>query len=190
VVDFLIALVLFFIIGPILGAPVSAWWLITTPVLAVPIALLPRDVGRYRRRHRARPKGCPVRRRLLWLGVLALVAVLAYGVPAGAHRTDQPDPNDTAGRLDLEAVGFDHVGAPRWRFATFATWSVRSMWERGYLLVQLDTRGDAGVDFVAVVRSDGRRLVAHLFRVRRGGGQAGKRSLRRSQLVGLGPNPE
>jgi hypothetical protein len=43
-VDFLIALVLFFIVGPILGARVSAWWLITS-VLAIPLALLAAGVS-------------------------------------------------------------------------------------------------------------------------------------------------
>ncbi len=39
VVDFLIALILFFIVGPFLGAQVTAWWLLT-PVLAIPLTLL------------------------------------------------------------------------------------------------------------------------------------------------------
>ena len=44
VVDFLIALVLFFIVGPIIGAEVSAWWLFA-PVLAIPLALLAAGVS-------------------------------------------------------------------------------------------------------------------------------------------------
>ncbi len=39
VVDFLIALILFFIVGPFLGAHVSAWWLMA-PVLAIPLTVL------------------------------------------------------------------------------------------------------------------------------------------------------
>jgi hypothetical protein len=53
--------------------------------------------------------------------------------------------------------------------STFSTWSVRSIWDLGTFVVQLDTRGDAAADFVAVVRSDGRRLRADLFRLRRDG---------------------
>ena len=44
--------------------------------------------------------------------------------------------------------------------------------------MQLDTRGDAAADYVAVVRSNGRRLVATLFRLRRGGRQIEVASLR------------
>ena len=58
-------------------------------------------------------------------------------------------------RLDLREVGFDHVGAPTWRLSTFSTWTVRSIWDLGNFIVQLDTRGDAAADYVAVVRSDG-----------------------------------
>jgi lipopolysaccharide transport system permease protein len=42
VVDFVIALILFFIVGPFLGAHVTAWWLLA-PVLAVPITVLLRE---------------------------------------------------------------------------------------------------------------------------------------------------
>jgi lipopolysaccharide transport system permease protein len=44
VVDFLIALILFFIVGPFLGAQVSAWWLLA-PLLAIPLALLAAGVS-------------------------------------------------------------------------------------------------------------------------------------------------
>jgi lipopolysaccharide transport system permease protein len=44
VVDFLIALILFFVVGPFLGAQVSAWWLLA-PVLAIPLTLLAAGVS-------------------------------------------------------------------------------------------------------------------------------------------------
>jgi homopolymeric O-antigen transport system permease protein len=44
VVDFLIALILFFIVGPFLGAQVSAWWLLA-PVLAIPLTVLAAGVS-------------------------------------------------------------------------------------------------------------------------------------------------
>jgi homopolymeric O-antigen transport system permease protein len=43
-VDFLIALILFFIVGPVLGAQVSAWWLLA-PVLAIPLTVLAAGVS-------------------------------------------------------------------------------------------------------------------------------------------------
>jgi hypothetical protein len=44
IVDFLISLALFIMVGPIVGAEVSAWWLLA-PVLAVPLALLAAGVS-------------------------------------------------------------------------------------------------------------------------------------------------
>jgi homopolymeric O-antigen transport system permease protein len=44
ILDFFIALVLFFMVGPFLGAKVSAWWLLA-PVLAIPLAVLAAGVS-------------------------------------------------------------------------------------------------------------------------------------------------
>ena len=104
----------------------------------------------------------------------AAIAVLAAAfvwltAPAVAHHADQSDPNDTPGWMDLQAVLFDHDGTPTWRFVTFAEWTVRQMWDRAHLTVQLDTMGGPEVDYVAVVRSTGRDLEANLFRLRRDG---------------------
>jgi hypothetical protein len=109
-----------------------------------------------------------LRRLALGIGAMA-VTLTAFALPVLADHTDQVDPHDTGGKLDLAEVVFDHVGAPTWRMTTFSTWSMRSIWDLGTFVVQLDTRGDAAADFVAVVRSDGRRLRADLFRLRRDG---------------------
>ena len=108
-------------------------------------------------------------RLLATITVLAVGALLWLAVPALAHHTDQTDPNDTPGTMDLEAVRFDHEETPTWRFVTFASWTVRQMWDHGYLVVQLDTRGGPAVDYLAVVRSIGSELEANLFRVRHDG---------------------
>jgi hypothetical protein len=108
--------------------------------------------------------------RILTAITIAVVGTLLWlAAPAIAHHTDQADPNDTRGTMDVEAVRFNHQGKPTWRFVTFGDWTVRRIWDRGYLIVQLDTRGDQRVDFVAVVRSIGRGLQATLFRLRRDG---------------------
>jgi homopolymeric O-antigen transport system permease protein len=44
VVDFAISLVLFFVVGPFLGAEISAWWLLA-PLLVVPLAILAAGVS-------------------------------------------------------------------------------------------------------------------------------------------------
>ena len=103
--------------------------------------------------------------------VVVVGALLWLAVPAFAHHTDQTDPDDTPGTMDLQTVRFDHEGTPTWRFVTFAAWTVRQMWDRGYLMVQLDTAGGPRVDYVAVVRSTGTDLEATLFRLRRNGRQ-------------------
>jgi hypothetical protein len=48
---------------------------------------------------------------------------------------------------------------------------VAEVWDRGYLLIELDTLGDEEPDYVAVIRSDGRDLDARLFRLRADGRQ-------------------
>ena len=107
------------------------------------------------------------------LGALvALVAAIAFALPASANHTRQTDPNDVDGRFDLATVRFDHeVPPPRWTFVTFGRWTVAQVWDRGYLLVELDTLGDEEADYVAVIRSDGRDLDARLFRLRTDGRQ-------------------
>jgi hypothetical protein len=119
-----------------------------------------------------------LRGRALAIYAMVAVTVVALALPALAHHTDQVDPDDTDGKLDLEQVGFDHEGAPSWRMVTFSTWTVRSIWDRGNFIVQLDTKGDTAADYVAVVRSNGRRLIASLFRLRRNGRQIEVTSLR------------
>ena len=108
-------------------------------------------------------------RLLAAITVIAVGALLWLAAPAVADHTDQADPNDTPGTMDLEAVQFDHEETPTWRFVSFADWTVRQIWDHGYLMVQLDTKGGPGVDYLAVVRSIGRDLEANLFRVRRDG---------------------
>ncbi len=102
---------------------------------------------------------------------MAAVAVAALALPAGATHTNQTDPNDTPGRLDVRGVVLAHDETPRWRISTFASWTTRQLWDAGGLVVELDTTGEAGIDHLIVVRSDGRKLVATLFRVRADGSE-------------------
>lgn len=109
-------------------------------------------------------------RRLLGaLTILAVGGLLWLAGPAAAHHTDQTDRNDTPGTLDLHEIRFDHKGTPTWRFVTFAEWTARQIWDHGYLMVQLDTKGGPGIDYVVVVRSIGTELEANLFRLRPNG---------------------
>jgi hypothetical protein len=99
--------------------------------------------------------------------IAVLVASLAVGLsapPATAAVTRVDDGNDTPGRLDIRYVSREHVNYPRFNIHTFARWSVRSIWDRGNLVVRLDTRHGERFDYYALIRADGGRLVASLWR--------------------------
>lgn len=114
----------------------------------------------------------------LTLGGVAVAVTVALTLPVAAGPVDLADPNDTTGRLDVRVVTFDiDTGPLTWRFTTFGPWTASQIWDRGYLLVQLDTKGDERIDHVIIVGSDGRELVATLLRVRRDGRQVEVSSL-------------
>jgi hypothetical protein len=106
------------------------------------------------------------------------VLFVALALPAGATRTDPADPNDTLGALDIRAVTMAADASPRWRIETFSSWSVRRIWDHGSFVVELDTLGDETFDYLVVVHSDGRRLLATLVRVRSDGEQHSLGTLR------------
>ena len=109
------------------------------------------------------------RRSLRPLGALAaaIATVAVVSLAAGAHDTDFNDPNDTGGKLDVAEVRVAHdPGPPRWSVLTFAEWSNLQMWDRGYVMVFLDTRDNAAADYYLLVRSTGPRLEGTLWQLR------------------------
>jgi hypothetical protein len=113
----------------------------------------------------------PAEASLRWtcaLLVASLGALIAVPLLAGA-RTPLRDPNDTTGPLDVRRVVVKTAGAkPVWRIETGPRWTVRSLRDRGYVLVFLDTFGTQRPDYYALIRSDGRRLRGSLLRDRVG----------------------
>jgi len=105
---------------------------------------------------------------LVWVAGTVLGGLLLTSLSmALAAPTDYPDANDTFGRLDVRTVEFTaDPNPPTWTIHTFAFWTARDIRDTGFLVVLLDTRGDAGEDYIAVARSDGRDLVGRLFRRR------------------------
>ena len=94
--------------------------------------------------------------------VAALLTVALVALVAGAHDTDLTDPNDAGGRLDVREVRLAHQpGPPLWTIVTFAEWRTVEMWDRGYLMVLLDTQGGPGAEYYLLVRSAGVRSRAH-----------------------------
>lgn len=83
--------------------------------------------------------------------------------------TSPPDGNDTPGKLDMRRVKTAlGTAKPKWTLVTQSGWTVNAMWDQGYLLVFLDSRGGPGADFYAVARSTGKGMLGHLFKVRPG----------------------
>jgi hypothetical protein len=94
-----------------------------------------------------------------------LITVALMAVVAGAHDTDFLDPNDARGKLDVRQVRLAHApGPPTWTIVTFAEWSSAEMWDRGYILVLLDTQGGGGAEYYLLVRSAGASLQGSLWR--------------------------
>jgi hypothetical protein len=95
----------------------------------------------------------------------ALITIALMSVVAGAHDTDFLDPNDARGRLDVKQVRLTHVGRPpTWTIATYAEWSTAGMWDRGYLMVLLDTQAGVVPEYYLLVRSAGTTLQGSLWR--------------------------
>jgi hypothetical protein len=97
----------------------------------------------------------------------ALVTVAVLAVTAGAHDTDFRDPNDSRSRLDVRRVGLAHrPGPPTWTVVTFGGWRIAEMWDRGYILVFLDTEFGPVAEYYLLVRSVGSKLNGSLWRAR------------------------
>ena len=118
------------------------------------------------------------------IGAALVVGAALIALPAHATSPSQQDPNDTPGLLDVRRVTLAPGRTPRWRITTSASWTIRRLWDAGYLIVQLDTVGDPGVDHLVVVRSDGRRLLATLMRLRADGSERPIATLRASKQGG------
>ena len=101
--------------------------------------------------------------------MLALVGGLAVPLLA-ARILAVEDPNDTAGPLDVHEVRFrDPAGEPpSWTVITFGDWRVRQLWDRGYVLLFLDTVGSPRGDYYVLVRADRSELMASMWRDRSG----------------------
>jgi hypothetical protein len=97
---------------------------------------------------------------LVALAILVAAAVLAYA------KSQIDDPNDTKGVLDVKKVDLAAGKRPRFKAVTFGRWTVDRVRDRGYVLVYLDTFGGERFDYYALARSNGKKMVARLFRDR------------------------
>jgi hypothetical protein len=98
-------------------------------------------------------------------GVLAaLLGALLIAAQADASHLTVNDPNDAKGLLDIRLVESGGQQTVTFRVETRARRTTRSLFERGFVLIQFDTRFGDGPDYFAVLRSNGRRMVGTLFR--------------------------
>lgn len=75
------------------------------------------------------------------------------------------DGDDAHGFLDVKHVdSFLETKQPVWKVVTISRWSTRKMWDRGFVVVYLDTFGAEPADYYALIRSVGARLRGTLFR--------------------------
>ena len=104
------------------------------------------------------------------VGVVVIAAVLFFAFPALAHHTDLDDPRDTMGPLDLVRVEFGHSDKNgTWTLVSAKAWSVRRLWDHGYVVIEIDSVDGPSPDYQVVIRSNGNRMVATLFRNRTSG---------------------
>jgi hypothetical protein len=119
--------------------------------------------------------GADVRARVVAVPLALLLVGFPVLLALASHR-DVRDANDVKGRLDLRKISI--YGHPRvWNIETHEGWSNREIWDRGYLLVYLDTLGSDRFDYYALASSDGKGMEGALFRDR-----AEKRDYRVAEL--------
>ena len=101
------------------------------------------------------------------LGLAVLALTIALPLLASARHADLQDRDDARGPLDIRRVEVAGTAAtPRWMVTTYGAWSAKRIWDRGFVLVELDTFGSKRVDYYVLVRSTGSRLSGALFRDR------------------------
>jgi hypothetical protein len=60
---------------------------------------------------------------------------------------------------------------PRWKIVTFSSWTIKGVWDEGYFLVSVDTKGDPDPDYHVLGYSNGKSMVGGLYREKAGGAE-------------------
>jgi RTX calcium-binding nonapeptide repeat (4 copies) len=90
--------------------------------------------------------------------------VCVKGQGTSCHPQNPPDRNDARGFLDVRRVKVSRGERWSWRVVTRGGWTLRRLWDDGYLIIYLDTRDSARSDFYLLGRSRGGRMSGSLFR--------------------------
>ncbi|MBW3594238.1 MAG: hypothetical protein KY391_01565 [Actinobacteria bacterium] len=100
------------------------------------------------------------------VAVIALVLAVLTPLLAFARHAPVRDPNDTRGRLDIKRAEMVTARTAKWKLTTWSPWTPKQLWDRGFILIYVDTFGSRRADYYALVRSNGRRMVGSLYRDR------------------------
>lgn len=98
---------------------------------------------------------------------LTVAVVVPLAAPVQASHVNVADGEDSRGPLDVRRVVPSGGAYAKWRIDSYTRWSRRMIWDRGYLMVYLDTFGTKRHDYYALIWADKRRLRATLVRDRR-----------------------
>lgn len=100
------------------------------------------------------------------LGALVVAGTLFFMLAASARHIDLRDSNDARGPLDVARVQVKRGSPPSWRITTHPRWKVKPLWDRGFLLVFVDSVGGDRADYYVLVRAERNKLKAILYRDR------------------------
>lgn len=92
----------------------------------------------------------------------------ASGKRTSCLSTSPSDGNDARGKLDVKKVKTSFGQKPKWRVVSRSTWGLTDMWDEGFVLVFLDTKGSSAPDFYAMARSNGTQLKGRLYAIKAG----------------------
>lgn len=90
-----------------------------------------------------------MKRRLVLLMVMVM---LVLALPAFASHQDVTDDNDVDGRLDIRRVEMEEGPPRKWTITTYKGYKPEEIFDKGYLLVYFDIRGDERFDYYLLLR--------------------------------------
>ena len=102
-------------------------------------------------------------------GVIALAAMMTLTPSASAIHADVRDENDVDGRLDIRRVEMRQGPPRKWLIKTYRSFRADRIFDKGYLLVYLDTFGSRRPDYYVLLRPTRERIRGNLWRDAKGG---------------------
>lgn len=94
-------------------------------------------------------KGASVKHRLI---LFMVVVMFVLTLPALASHQDVSDGNDVDGRLDVRNVEMEEGPPRKWSITTYKGYKPEEIFDKGYMLVYFDIRGDERFDYYLLLR--------------------------------------